>query len=348
MQFKLRAVVPVASLVVIGPMLGLGLSSSAGASVKAHARPHGIVSHRTSSAGAMTPTPGAPTVFHQEFSGNVSPFCVEQPPNAPCDGNAGAGDYGTVDRVHSGYSNGGYGNYAPATKSLPGSSYFAVTSGATAGNQGVGCPGDISSPGSEACTGPYALFPTNGAADGNSDVFPRAGFTVTDDLYLSPSTPPGPNGSMIDDDVELNSSTIGSAGYYGIDNIVTACYNSTAGSGGTPGFLINFSNNTGNCTDTGSTPVISTDGWYRYVFNFSNVGGDAYLTEKVYAEPSAANNNTLTLVATSGAQPVGGTATPITHWGGAGYFWLPDEDVSGLPVSNLAVQAGQAGKGQTP
>jgi hypothetical protein len=346
MHLKLKAVAPAAALVLIGPALGLGLSASAGASVKGHARPHGIISHRASGVSPAVTT-GAPTAFKQEFSTNDSQFCIEVPPNLPCDGNAAAGDYGTIDRVKSGYSNGGYGNYAPSTKSLAGS-WFAVTSGASAGNQGVGCPGDITSPGSEACTGPYALFPANSATSGDSNVFPSNGFTVTDDLYLSPSTAPGPAGSMIDDDVELNASTQGQYGYYGIDNIVTACYNSTAGPGGTAGFLINFSNGTGDCHNTSTTPVVSADGWYRYVFDFSNVAGDAYLTEKVYAEPSAANNNTLTLVASSGAQPVGGNVTPISQWGGPGYFWLPDEDVSGLPLANFAVQLGQHGKGQTP
>lgn len=343
MRLITKLAVPAAALTLIGPALGLALSAQAGASVKTHARPHGIISHQASPA----VTTGAPTAFHQEFTTNTTPFCIESPPNAPCDGNAQEGDYGTIDRVHSGYSNGGYGNYAPGTTALTGTS-FALTSGATAGNQGAGCPGDITTPGSEACTGPYALFPASGVANGNSDVFPTGGFTVTSDLYLSPSTPPGPNGSMIDDDVELNSSTPGTYGYYGIDNIITACYNSAAGSSGMPGFLINISNNTGNCTNTASTPVVSTDGWYRFVFDFSNIGGDAYLTEKVYAEPSAANSETLTPVTTTGPEPVGGTETPISQWGGPGYFWLPDEDVSGLPVTNLAVQLGQHGKGQTP
>lgn len=88
--------------------------------------------------------------------------------------------------------------------------------------------------------------------------------------------------------------------------------------------------------------MVTADGWYRFVFIFSNVGGDAYLNEKVLAEPSA------TVVATSGPPPVGGTATPITQWGGPGYFWLPTEDISGLPLANLALQLGQVANGHKP
>src|SRR5580700_4940856 len=58
---------------------------------------------------------------NDQFQGNIGGFCGASPPNAPCDGNAGAGDYGTIDSVSSKFSNGGFGNYAPSTKSLDGS-----------------------------------------------------------------------------------------------------------------------------------------------------------------------------------------------------------------------------------
>ncbi|MGE5134306.1 MAG: hypothetical protein ACM32E_15570 [Gemmatimonadota bacterium] len=96
-------------------------------------------------------------------------------------------------------------------------------------------------------------------------------------------------------DVELNLSAPGSYGYYGIDNIITACPE-------TGGFVINFGNGSpGSCA---GTPVVTTGGWYRFVFMFSNVGGNAYLTESVRSEPTGA------LVATSGPQPVGGSPRP--------------------------------------
>jgi hypothetical protein len=319
-------------------LLGVMLSG-AGATTHHVARPHGS---RHAAAMPMTGVSGTPQVFHQEFSGNTAHFCPGLG-NNPCDGNGGAGDYGTIDRVASHFSNGGYGNYAPSTAAYFGN-FFALTSGALAGNQGVGCPAD-NPPGQESCTGPYALFPVvnGGASDaGNSNVFPSSGFTVTNDLYLSPATA-GPSGTLIDDDVELNSSTSSqSTGYYGIDNIVGVCYNSTAA-----GFTINFSHNTGNCDYTsGTTPVITTAGWYRFVFVFSNVSGFAELTENVISD---SGNTAGSTVATSGPQPVsGGSATPITQWGGPGYFWLPDEDVSGLPLANFALQDGQHAGGYTP
>jgi hypothetical protein len=313
---------------VLGVML-----SGAGATTHHVARPD----HSRHGVKPMTGTTGAPQVFHQEFSGNTKYFCPAGSGNAPCDGNSAAGDYGTIDRVASGFSNGGEGNYAPST-TTPGADFgtwFGLTSGADAGNQGVGCPAD-NPPGNESCSGPYALFPVVGEASddwGGSSVFPSSGFTVTNDLYLSPGTA-GPTGTLIDDDVELNNN----AGTYGIDNIVGVCYNSVAG-----GFTINFSHNTGNCDYTsGTTPVVTTSGWYRFVFVFSNVSGFAELTENVFTEGGG-------MVASSGPQPVNGSsATPITQWGGPGYFWLPDDDVSGLPLTNFALQDGQHSGGYSP
>ncbi len=274
----------------------------------------------------------------QQFSYNTKYFCPATG-NAPCDGNGTAGDYGTIDRVSGGFSNGGFGNYAPGTPALVGNS-MAIVSGTGDGNQEVGCPGTTatSNPG-EACTGPYALFGT-GSAAGVENVFPNKGFTVTDDLYLSPTTSPVA-GSLVDDDVEINNS----AGGYGIDNIITACAESTD-TAGDLGFVINFGHNSaGSCA---GTPVITADGWYRFVFVFSDVDGYAYLTESVLSDPGA--TGTPSVIATSSPLPVGGTAsaTPTSQWGGPGYFWLPSEDMGGLPLANFAVQLGEVTNGNTP
>jgi hypothetical protein len=266
------------------------------------------------------------TAFTQEFGTNTTPFCPASL-NPPCDGNGGAGDFGTIDRVPSGFSNGGFGNYAPSTKALVGSS-MALVSGTQDGNQGAGCAGTTptSNPG-EACTGPFALFGT-GAAAGEDNVFPAKGFTVTDDLYLSPSTAL-PAGSLVDDDVSLNDNT----GHFRIDNVITAC----AESGD---FLISFGNGSpGSCS---GTQAITSAGWYRFVFAFSDNAGNADVTESVRSEPSAK------VVATSGLQPVGGTAMPISGWGGPNYFWLPSEDMSGLPLANFALQLGVEAAGHKP
>ncbi|MGO9077541.1 MAG: hypothetical protein ACLQDY_00640 [Streptosporangiaceae bacterium] len=55
-------------------------------------------------------------------------------------------------------------------------------------------------------------MPVVAALMGVENVFPAQGFTVTDDLCLSPATAPKA-GSLVDDDVELNIST----GVCGID-----------------------------------------------------------------------------------------------------------------------------------
>jgi hypothetical protein len=322
-------VIAIGAMVIAAAGVGASTGANSANKVVRHARPQASVSRRT--AGPATAVPV--TAFHQEFGTNLQYFCPANSGNAPCDGNSvTASDYGTIDRVSSGFSNGGYGNYAPSTPSLVGN-WMALVSGTADGNQGAGCAGTTASsnPG-EACTGPYALF-GSGANEGAENVFPTHGFTVTNDLYLSPATA-APIGSLVDDDIGLNNSS----GGYGIDNIITACLVSG-------GFVINFGNGSpGSCS---GSPVITSAGWYRFVFQFSNSGGNAELTETVLSE----NTSDLadpTVVATSGAQPVGGTASPISSWGGPGYFWLPTEDFSGLPLANFALQLGQQAYGYTP
>lgn len=330
-------------------LLSATISTGASASPAVHhqARPHAVAAHRPGAKQALrngaADTSNPVTAFSQQFTFNTSGFCTGAP-NAPCDGNGGAGDYGTLDRVAGGFSNGGFGNYAPSTPALfKGSTptgYFALTNGTGVGSQGAGCPGTTatSNPG-EACTGPFALF-GNAPNQGADNVFPANGFTVTSDLYLSPSTA-GPAGSLVDDDVELNASTSNpTTGYYGIDNVITACAEPvTSGMG----FVINFGHGSpGSCA---GTPTITTDGWYRFVFVFSNVAGNVFLTENVVSE---ANPNVP--VASSGLpQPlVSGSADDASNWGGPGYFWLPSQDFSGLPLANFALQLGQHKLGHTP
>jgi hypothetical protein len=304
------------------------LSSGASASLTTHqhvrppSRPHGLIWAGRNAALTSNPV----VAFTQEFQKNTQPFCPPGSGNNPCDGayNGGgsAQDYGTIDRMPGGFSNGGYGNYAPSTPALTGA-WMALVSGDQDGNQGAGCPGTAV----EECTGPYALFGT-GAAQGAENVFPGGGFTVTDDLYLSPAT--AANGALIDDDVELNNSS----GGYGIDNVITACPESGA-------FVINFGHSSpGSCS---GAPAITSAGWYRFAFVFSNVAGNAYLTMNVVSEASPTS-----IIATSTPQPVGGTATPTTDWGGPGYFWLPTENISGVPLANFALQLGQHKDGHTP
>jgi hypothetical protein len=319
--------------VALASVATVGLSASANASTKSRVhRPEAVQAGTQSALNASSAlATGAASAFNQEFTINTNLFCQDSPPNAPCDGNdITAADYGTIDRVASGFSNGGFNNYAPSTAALF-KGYMAVVSGDEDQNQGMACPrADVV----EYCSGPYALFPVVNGNAGSASVFPSNGFTVTNDLYLQATggaTQPVPNGQLVDDDIGLNNS----AGHYGIDNVITACYENS-------GYVINFGNNSpGSCA---GTPVVTTNGWYRFVFDFSNVAGDAYLTESVYQEGTSGP----TLVATSGHQPVGGTGTSIHNWGGPGYFWLPTEDISGLPLANFALQNGQHPMGYTP
>jgi hypothetical protein len=321
-----------AALLVVGMSGGASNAATASgqaahvASAARHARPAQAAGRASAQGASYTVQP-----FVQEFGTNATPFCPAHSGNAPCNG--APNDYGTIDRVLSQFSNGGYGNYAPGTRALTGD-WMAVVSGTGDGNQGGGCPGTTatSNPG-ETCTGPYALFGT-GKARGVENVFPTTGFTVTDDLYLSPTTA-GPAGSLVDDDVELNTS----AGKYGIDNVITACAENNASA--VMGYIINFGHNSpGSCE---GTPVIMKDGWYRFVFVFSDTDGYAYLTESVRSEATGRQ------IATSGPEPVGGgSPEKISQWGGPGYFWLPTEDYSGLPLANFALQLGQVHRGHRP
>ncbi len=316
-------------------LLSATISTGASASPAVHhqARPHAVAAHRPGAKQALrngSNTAIPVTAFSQQFTFNTSLFCTGSP-NLPCDG--AAGDYGTLDRVASGFSNGGAGNYAPSTSALF-KGYFALTDGTGVGNQGAGCPGTTATfnPG-ENCSGPFALF-GSGANAGVENTFPANGFTVTSDLYLSPSTA-GPAGSLVDDDVELNNN----AGTYGIDNVITAC--AEQGTNGM-GFVINFGNGSpGSCA---GTPVINTDGWYRFVFVFSNTAGHVFVTENVASEADPGNP-----IATNGPQQIAsGAAGATSNWGGPGYFWLPTEDFGGLPLANFALQLGQHPSGHTP
>jgi len=318
-------------------LLSATISTGASASPTVHhaTRSHAVNAHRPAGSKALrngANTGTGVTAFSQQFLFNTNLFCTGSP-NAPCDG--AANDYGTLDRVPGGFSNGGAGNYAPSTpylfKGSAPTGYFALTDGTGVGNQGTGCPGTTatSNPG-ETCSGPFALFGT-GANQGVYATFPSNGFTVTNDLYLSPTTA-GPAGSLVDDDVELNNNS----GGYGIDNIITACNEQG-------GFVINFGNGSpGSCA---GSPVITTDGWYRFVFVFSNTAGHVFVTENVYSEGTNPG-----LIASSGTpQPIVTGAGDVTSdWGGPGYFWLPTQDFDGLPLANFALQLGQHTSGHTP
>jgi len=180
----------------------------------------------------------------------------------------------------------------------------------------------------EGCTGPYYR------AQPNQDTFPAGGFTVTNDVYLDPAAATGTAGE-IDLDVALNNST----GGFAQDNIFAVC---NQGSG--TGYSVTFGHNSpGDCS---GSPAITTKGWYRFVWLFTNVGGKVFQTQRVIAENGGAT------VADSGPQPVifpgDSSVEPVSNVGGIRYFWYPTLQVSGMPMGNFAIQLGQHGTGHTP
>jgi hypothetical protein len=270
--------------------------------------------HRPHHAGANVA--GTVQTVNDQFQGGTGGFCIG---SGLCNGTPSTG-YGTIDRILSGFSNGGYGNYAQPATTLDGN-FMALVSGTTAANQGLGCQ----TPGTEGCTGPYWV-----PASAES-VFPGGGFTVTADVYLDVNAPVG----EIDPDVAMNNS----AGAYGQDMVFAVC-----SAGGGSGWTITAGHNSpGDCS---GTPAVTTSGWYRFVWLFTNVGGKVYLTQRVIAETGLAT------VFDSSAQPVqfpGDSSIETTATaGGIGYFWLPTEDYSGVPFQNYAVQLGQHQHGHTP
>ncbi len=316
---------------VVGVIGAFGLGGSADASTKKvhHSRPHATRVRPGVLTAHATNYPVTP--FSQQFGANTKLFCPTGSGNAACDG--AVGDYGTIDRVQSGFSNGGAGNYAPSTPALAGH-HFDLVSGSQTVNQGLDCPEPSVS---EYCTGPYALF-GNGAAAGAENEFPANGFTVTNDLYLSPGTI-GPVNTIVNDDVELNTST----GAYGQDNTTWTCETAA-------GIEVSFDGDCSGSSSANEQALVTTAGWYRFVFVFSKVDGAVYLTQSVWAESSSPTTTAPSLVLQSAATPEenGSISDNAGNWGGPGYFWMFQDDVSGVGLANFALQLGSHSEGHTP
>jgi hypothetical protein len=274
---------------------GLALFAGAGAASASTGRPHLATA---SAASTLTP-------LVQEFTANTNPFCPAGTGNVPCDGKEG--DYGTIARVKSGTG---------GVTALDGG-YYAETAGtlATSG----GCPNGAA----EYCTGPYALFSGGGVA-----TFPSKGFTVTADLYLTPSEP-----GDITADIGLNNSD----GAYGNDIFINFC--PVTGGG------LAVSAGTMESCDGATTAQITTAGWYRLVWDFTPDAGAVALNQSVTSEATgyAVWSGELDAPVT-----VNGVAATPSNTGGPGYFWIPTENTSSLPLSNFAVQLGSYPGGSAP
>ncbi len=315
-----------ASLSGLATVLAVGaaaFATSGGAAASAgvwHPRP-AAQHHSSAAAAAATPVP-VTNVDNQFHGARPAGWCGTE----VCNGKASISTWGTLDTgIPSGFSNSGFGNYAPSTPALF-ETKMALISGTTMANQGLGCQ----TPGAEGCTGPYY------APAVAQNTFPGNGFTVTNDVYLDPAATPATAGE-IDLDVALNDST----GSFAQDNIIAVC-----NQGGGTGYSVTFGHNSpGNCS---GSPVITTAGWYRFVWVFSNAAGKVYLTQRVLAE----SNLTAPPIADSGQQPVqfpGSSSTELTSQvGGIAYFWYPTLNIQGMPMGNFAIQTGQHASGHTP
>jgi len=266
---------------------------------------------------AATASTGRPHMAASASTSTLTPLVQEFSANTSPFCPAGSGnvpcdgavnDYGTITRVASGK------NGVPTL--APGEHYYAETAGSQATS--AGCPSGAS----EYCTGPYALFD-----GGQLAAFPSTGFTVTTDLYLTPAEP-----GDITADVSLNNSD----GQYGNDLFINFC----PVTGG-----LAVSAGTMESCDGASAAQITKAGWYRLVWDFTPDAGDVTLTQNVTSEATgyAVWSGELDAPVTVNGAP----ATP-SNAGGPGYFWIPTENTSSLPLSNFAVQLGSHPGGSAP
>jgi hypothetical protein len=267
--------------------------------------------HVAASTSSSTLTP-----LVQEFSADTSPFCPAGSGNVPCDG--AEGHYGTITRTA--YTTGGI----PALAA--GEPAYALTAGTQATSSG--CPAtqaQENAAGDEYCTGPYALF-----GDGTLAAFPATGFTVTADLYLTPSEP-----GDISADVGLNNSD----GAYGDDNIISFCPVTGGGLAVSIGGV--------DSCDGATTAQITKAGWYRAVWDFTPDAGDVALNENVTSE---ATGYAVWQGELDAPVYLNGSTTQATvaSAGGPNYFWIPVENTDSLPLSNFAVQLGSYPGGSAP
>jgi hypothetical protein len=281
-------------------VLGGGGAALASSSTVAH-RPQVSAKAATSTSSTLTP-------LVQEFSTSTSPFCPANSGNAPCDG-VGT-DFGTI--TSTAYTKDGI----PALAA--GEPDYALTAGSN--TTASGCPNTSTS---EYCTGPYALFD-----GGQLATFPAQGFTVTTDLYLTPSEP-----GDITADVGLNNND----GAYGNDIFINFCPVTGGGLAVSAGTMESCN---------GATAAnITTAGWYRLVWAFTPDAGNVALDQSVTSEATgyAVWQGELDAPVT-----VNGVPATTSNTGGPTYFWLPTENTNSLPLSNFVVQLGSHPGGSAP
>lgn len=267
--------------------------------------------------------------YKNKFKSNSKGWCSHAAPGpsnkvASCDGMLS--DWGKIDIVKSSFTNdGGYTSAVPAPPGN-GTHYARVTGAPQSYSQFWDLPPGItegpdgcSTPGEEACEGPFINF-GRGAHAGAENVFPTDGFTSSIKIYLDTGWAGANPGQVVDWDVALNSS----AGTFAQDFIFNLC--STSDGGG--GFYISASNNAGGCS-TGPFEE-STSGWYSFTHTFYWNAGEINVH---YTVKNSAGDTVFQYLETENSMPGIGPLTSPTQLGGPHYGWLPDEDVLGLPLA---------------
>lgn len=228
-------------------------------------------------------------------------------------------DYGTLDRVPSGYSNGGY---ADGIASAAGN-YHAragINDGDTACNPGTG---------TSQCWGPYTDF---GLGFGDAE-FPEPGYVTQHDFYLDTVFAASHPDYRVDVESAINN-TSGSF-LQGFDFNV-----GTTPSGWTPspGFVVNASTNATRsgaypenpCPSPSSAPnscrtpvTITTSGWYTFRHTFRDNGG-ALEIEFQILDSLGSTVADWTITSQNLASSAGGPA-----WG-----WLVNQEIDELAIDN--------------
>ena len=112
-----------------------------------------------------------------------------------------------------------------------------------------------------------------------------------------------------------------SSGGFLQDNAFNLC--SSADGGG--GFYVGTSNGAGPCVNSGTE--LTTSGWYTFNLNFAVNGGVIY---PAYSILDSANTPVFSFVDNTNLHTVAAT-------GGPRYGWLADENVLGLPISQVSL-----------
>jgi hypothetical protein len=270
-------------------------------------------------AGAKHHPPASPSVFFsQGFETDTSGWCND--PLAPCDGIS----IGTINRVPSGYTNGG--GYADGIASAAGNWHARLRLPSDPNCQ----PGVDNH--SFNCSGPYSEFPPGGM----SGTFPEPGYVTQLDVYLDTGFAATHNDYRFDLESAINDT---SGSYLQGFDFNAGTLTVTPGAG-PPGFAINASTNAGRggafpentCPNPPSPapfapcrlPVyVTTSGWYTFRHTFTDVSGAVLVRMQIF-DSTGATVADWTIQASA----------PTSDTGGPTLLWFPNQEINDLAIDN--------------